>query len=499
VRGRRVLVAALAAALLAAGCDDGRPPVEEPAGEQWAGAVDQWLTNWQAAGRAGVPNLSAFLAPDVVIDRRGSAEGVAEGRDAALSLYRVLLRRDPERELRGPAYLAPTGVVALEHASLAQPDSGADSALLLTLGADGLEREESLLSVLTGRWRTSVWPNGSVLDDWEPLEALADRWVAVWAQGETSAAEALYAPDAVVTDGLLGMRLEGVPAVEQAAHVTTPLRVAMLPDLGGPAVFGAAPPLSPAFDRALLVLEGDDGRCPGRVAVSVRLDATGRITNEDRYHRVDDARRCLPSAARSSGWWAHLSVPGPVPQTRTGTVMAGGKEVEIYNGTPALQQLVDWAVGRFQRAGLPVPRPASVTFYEAAPDECQGYGGLASGEGLTEISVCFGEARACPDEPCPPWSTPARQLVLHELGHTWLSQNLDDEDRERFSGTVGLTWADLDEPWERRAIERAAETVAWGLDEWRVPVRDFGSPSPERLADDFRILTGAAPLARPSR
>jgi hypothetical protein len=495
VRVRRLVAAALTGALLAtAGCDRAEPR----ATEEWAGAVDQWVTNAQAAARAGVPNLSAFLHRDVVVDRRASLEGLAEGRDAALSLYRVLMREDPERDIRRSPYLAPEGLLLLAHASRSQPDSGADTALLLTLGAEGMEREESLLSVLSGRWRASVWRNGAVPKDWEPLEVIAERLLAVWARGDTAAVRALYADDAVVRDGLLDVHLAGVQAIERAAHITTPLQLATLQDLGGPAVFGAAPPLSPTFDRAVVVLETSGGRCPGSVAVSLRLDAAGRVAEETRYRSLDDLRRCLPAAQRPSGWWSHLSVPGPVPLTRTGTAhVDGGGEIEVYNGTPALQQLLEWALGRFQRAGLPLPRAASVTFYAAARDKCAGYRGLAAGEGFTDITLCFGEAEACRDDSCPPWATATRQLVLHELAHTWLSQNLADEDEDGFGDAVGLAWDERHDPWARRAMERAAETLAWGLDDWQVAVREFGSPSADRLARDFAQLTGAQPLSRP--
>jgi hypothetical protein len=36
----------------------------------------------------------------------------------------------------------------------------------------------------------------------------------------------------------------------------------------------------------------------------------------------------------------HLEEPAPIPMLRTGSVAAGGGEVEIWNGDPALNRLV---------------------------------------------------------------------------------------------------------------------------------------------------------------
>jgi hypothetical protein len=492
---RRVSGLAAVVLLLAVACTAGTP---SPRRELWASHVDRWLANSQEAARAGVPNLSAFLSPDVMIDLRGSVEGRAQGRDAALALYRELLNTDQHRHLRGPAYLSTTGLVAISHSALTAPDSGQDTALLMTFSRQGLVREESALAVVSGRWRAEIWRTGALPNDWEPLEVLAEHYLAAWSGSDHGAAAKLYDPAAVVHDGLLGRRLTGRTAVERAADHGARIRLVRLPLLGGPAVFGKAAPLTDSFQKAVLLVRSDDGTgCPGQVAVVLTLGAAGTVTTEERYHRLDDARRCLTPALRPRGWWDELPVPDAVPLRRTGTVMAGDRRVEVWNGSDPLDSLLRWALARYVMAGLPVPEPASVTFYAAAPARCGGQIGLASGPELTEITLCFGADRACPRGACPPWSDEARTTVLHELAHTWLSQNLDGGARARYLDKVGLTWADPRIPWSHRGVERAAETIAWGLDAQPGTIGDVGDGTARRqLASEFRLLTGHEPLAR---
>jgi hypothetical protein len=466
------------------------PPADRDA-DRWARNVDRWLLNSQAATRAGIPNLSAFLTPDVVIDHSGTAEGEAHGRDAALSLYRILQLRDPARTLRLPAYLSPDGVVALSRWTLAPPVGRQDAVLMMWFSRLGLSRQESALSVDSGRRRLETWRTGALARDWTPLERIAERYVATWTGDERSGASTLYTRDAQLHDGLVGVRAAGLAAVRRQIGIGARMRLDRLPGLGGPAVFGVTTPLHDTFDRAvLLVTVGDGTGCPGHVAVVLDLDPSGRVASETRYHRLDDARRCLEPAERPNGWWDRLNVPAAAPLERTGTVRTGAASVEIWNGSEELEALVRWALGRYVAAGMPVPRPASITFHPVARDQCGGYAGIASGPRLTEINLCFGAEQACPSGRCPPWSQGARRLVLHELAHTWMSRWLPHTRRDRYVEAVGLRWWHRADPWDRRGIERAAETIAWGLDAESATLREFGSPGDDRLAEEFRLLTG---------
>jgi hypothetical protein len=193
------------------------------------------------------------------------------------------------------------------------------------------------------------------------------------------------------------------------------------------------------------------------------------------------------------------STPGPAElggARVTGTLQVGTDDVEIRNGKPELQALVAWALDRFVKAGLAVPTPRSIGFSPYERKQCHGYAGLTTGPGLRHITLCFGEADACPARPCPPWAARTRQLVLHELAHTWMSQHLDPQRRQRYLDEVGMTWWSEGAPWERRGVERAAETLVWALDGRSCRLPRFGSPDPERLTHEFGVLTGRPPPER---
>lgn len=467
--------------------------------DTWAGRASRWLRNSDKALAIGIPNLAPFLSKDVVVDRRGTVQGRAVGRDAALALYRAMQATTHGSTVRGPAYLSTAGMVVLAHWRLPQRGGRQDATLSMSFVRDGLQREEAALSVRSGRWRSAAWPTGALPTDWRPLVALATRYVAAWSDGNRPAAAALYDRTVVVRDRLLRQQLIGRPAVmaatEHAAEQPATLRLDRLPQHRGVAVFGISLDLSQSFEKAVLLLTSDDGTgCPGHVAVSLALSPAGKVTHEERYHRIDDARRCIPPSARPHGWWEDLRVPQPVPLRRTGTLHVDGRDVEVWNGTPQLVGLVQWAIDRYTAAGLSPPVPASVTFYPAAPGECRGYAGLASGSRLTEITLCFGAEAACPDAgPCPPWAPPARQLVLHELAHTWMSAHLDDARQQEYCDAVHLPWWKVDAAWHERAVERAADTITWALDPDHPPLRAFGSPSDAQLTAEFRLLTGQDP------
>jgi hypothetical protein len=328
-----------------------------------------------------------------------------------------------------------------------------DAVLVMTLTADGLVQEETASSLLSGQ--SLVDPNR----DWSQLEDLA---------------------------------------VEYVAEHTTKTRTTTLdavPELGGPAVFGIPRgDGADGFRRAvLLVTTEDDSGCPGRLAVSQTLGRDGRALDEERYHRVDDARRCLDEGDRFEGWWTTMQVPDPVQHERTGTVRVGDVAVEIWNGTPVLEQLVAWGLEQFPEAGLTVPRPSSVTFYPAA-DRCRGNLAVAAGEANDEIVACFGEGLACVTGPCPPWSTKAEVTILHELAHTWMGQNLTADTRTVYERLTRMTWAAPKDPWEQRAIERAAVVIAWGVQESPGPPEEF-ELSEQELFEEFLLLTGRPPAS----
>ncbi len=163
----------------------------------------------------------------------------------------------------------------------------------------------------------------------------------------------------------------------------------------------------------------------------------------------------------------------------------GGPSLVVRNGTPEQRTLLDWAVGRFQEAGLELPRLA-VSFHDR--DGCDGnLGSLGVAGGRYRLKTCAGGGAL-------------RQNLLHELAHAWdRSGGITDSTRSDFLAMRGLeSWRDSDEAWSRRGAEHAAEIVAWGLEvaQWAIPsaVADVGPQSPDDLGRAFTLLTGRPPL-----
>ncbi len=184
-------------------------------------------------------------------------------------------------------------------------------------------------------------------------------------------------------------------------------------------------------------------------------------------------------------------VPGPTRRI-TGTIDAGRESIQVYNGSDSQQALVEWALGRYEAAGLPVPIPRAVAFPPSV--NCVLHAGLAidTGDGV-DIQLCFDEAETCLGEACLP-SADARSTLLHELGHVWTVQNLDDATRSAFVDFRGLeVWSAPGVNRDDLGTEHAAEILAWALledDTWpaRLPDNECS-----RLAGAFRVLTGVDP------
>ena len=388
------------------------------------------------------------------IDDRALGGEQVSGRVEALAYLRAAMNQRSAGGLRQPGYVSATGLLV---PAWSVPKSGygpEDVALLMTVGDAGLVSAETAVSVVTGRGRAPG-------QDWERLEQLAREYVAARNRDDPGS-----------------VRLDRIPA------------------FGGPAVLAVTDLAAGGPVRRVVLLLTSRARCPGHRAVVLTLDADGSVVSEKTYQRLDDAPRCLGEVARR-GWWTGLEVPDPVPNKRTGTVTAGSAAVEIWNGTPELEQLVTWALGRFVAAGLAPPAPSSVTFEAASKGPCRGASGLAEGEAFTEITLCLGVEDVCPPGGCPPFTLRARRLALHELSHTWLATHVSPREREEYARAVGLRWSAPQDPAERQAVERAAETVAWGLLGEPVPVPPLRGVDDATRAAEFRFLTGAEPLAGP--
>lgn len=415
----------------------------------WGAEAEQWLANVEEARREGVPNVAEFLRGDIVLDHRATGGDLAEGMGDSLDLIRHLDIEHPDLRLHA-LYLGRRGMVVPLTWRGPDPSDAVHAAAVLRMSPDGLVRVDVAPSPRAGR--AAGWS----ADRRRSLELLA----AAYAERH-------------------GARLDRVPGGR------------------GPAVYGVpGPEPASGFLRAVLLLHpGDDGGCPVRRAVSLALGPGGDVLGVERYVRLGDGRRCLEPERRFEGWWTGMDVPEPVRHELTGTVSAAGTSVEVWNGTPSLEGLAAWALQRYADAGLTVPRPTSLTFYPAA-DRCLGNLAVAGGEANSEILLCFGAGLACPGSSCPPWSDMARTTMLHELAHTWMTQNLSDGRKAAYADMVGLRWASDEDPWELRAIERAAVVIAWGLHPSAGLPRPVEIPA-TALHREFRFLTGAPPLTRP--
>lgn len=126
------------------------------------------------------------------------------------------------------------------------------------------------------------------------------------------------------------------------------------------------------------------------------------------------------------------------------TDLSPSKRLTLVGHTAEQSELVHELLGRFDAAGLDLP-PLTITFYESL-DDCGGVGGLHGPVG--EITVCM----------------PTRRMVAHEIAHAWEALNLTDAEREEYQRLWDApTWGSHEFEWQDRAIELAANTVAFAV------------------------------------
>jgi hypothetical protein len=156
--------------------------------------------------------------------------------------------------------------------------------------------------------------------------------------------------------------------------------------------------------------------------------------------------------------------------------------VFTYAGfTDRHHELVDWAVGLFDEAGLELP---SVHF-TASPDfeDCLGRSGIARHQAdRTDITLCGDRLGPAHD-----W------LVLHELAHAFERHGLNDSRRAAFLELRGLAeWRKGD--WHDRGAEHAAEIIAWGLIDRPTRPGHIDQNSCDDLMAGYVTLIGEPPL-----
>jgi hypothetical protein len=148
--------------------------------------------------------------------------------------------------------------------------------------------------------------------------------------------------------------------------------------------------------------------------------------------------------------------------------------VEVSDATREQLELVRWAVGRFEIAGLSV-RSVRIEFHDD-PSGCGQHLGSAKGD---RVDVCTVLVNAM-----------TRRALLHEMSHVWLNQHATAPIRSRFLDLRGLpSWNSSTDPWDQRGCEQAAEIMAWFLGE-RILTPQIPNDDAEGLAEAYQLLTG---------
>lgn len=346
--------------------------------------------------------------------------------------------------------------------------------------------------------RVLVGEDPEVLAELDAMEAFYRSYAQVWTDGSPEEVSALYDPFAEVyhpiwqahasgRDGVAG--LAGRLHDEQGGVAVTPLT---LGDLGAgpaaPAVFFAGAPGAPHLQAGLYrVTVG--GQEPVVMGVVWRRGPTG-ISQEWSAVRVGDAGAARAVEA-ADPWWEGLEPPTVIaPDCHSLDRAPGGLQLEVCNSTGELDELVRWALGRFERAGLAVPAPTRVSFPPS--ERCRrAASGLAvdTGDGV-QVQLCFGTEALGPGA-----ASNAPFTLLHELGHVWAAQNLAEGERAAFVAWRGLeAWRDPEAGWAEQGSEHAAETIAWGLMDHPVDVARLPDAGCDRLSEGFHMLTGLEPL-----
>jgi hypothetical protein len=149
--------------------------------------------------------------------------------------------------------------------------------------------------------------------------------------------------------------------------------------------------------------------------------------------------------------------------------------------------LFEWALGRFDLAGLELPN-LEVEFHDEL-DPCHGYYGSFTNSDPVQVDLCgFNNDRFLPAP---------KKMILHELAHAWLFHNLDEETKTSFLELRGLrAWNDQDSDWAERGFEHAAEVIAWArLDDERRIVT-IGDSHPDLFSEAYTLLTSLTPPDR---
>ncbi len=485
-----IALALTASSLLAATC--GRQP------EPWAAGAQAWAEAWFEARSEGISNELPFYADDVLWEDRTSGHVHTDRGEVADHVLQLDVGS-------GPPVLEHVFVSADELAVSSHRDTPSGPSHVVTrvrIGEDGIERVVASRSIGTTDTIDSSGPTGPTgpngpTDLTIAADTVARRWLSYWNRDPVPES-GLYAPRARIEDSLLGASVTGADAIDAAvgsqqwpALAPVSLSRPTVPLLGAvdePVFVGPALRQLQVDEIALLVTV-EEPACPHLIAVF--LGWTGEhVVWERRLHDVDTARRCESVEAFAPGWWEGRTPPEPVTRDITGVATVNGTDiaVEVANGTPALHRAVATVLEDYVDAGIGAPPVSLVAFVEQR-SRCAAWDGFTTlGPEGAVVNICLTQEQLCVDDACRTLEHHARLVMLHELAHVWLEAHVDEPLRRAFVEFVGVeAWNDHLDPWARRGMEVAANTIAVGV------ARDLGPDG----CDDGRycdVTTGAYEL-----
>jgi hypothetical protein len=172
-------------------------------------------------------------------------------------------------------------------------------------------------------------------------------------------------------------------------------------------------------------------------------------------------------AVALGSWWLRA--------TEATAAVAIRSNVEVSGATAEQLAMSRWAVQRFEDAGLDPPAVEIAFHLDAAG--CADHLGFAKGG---NVDVCTTLVNAM-----------ARRVLLHEMSHIWLDQNVNESTRARFLQARALpSWNASADEWRLRGYEQGAEIMAWVLGDG-ILTAQISDNDPAELALGFELLTGS--------
>lgn len=171
-----------------------------------------------------------------------------------------------------------------------------------------------------------------------------------------------------------------------------------------------------------------------------------------------------------------LSLSPVAPPSEAAAVDILGEATELEAA------VVEWALGRYEAAGLDLP---AMTVEFAGDDDCDGNTAVAiHGGELPQLRICAGDAA----------EVVLQRTLLHEMAHIWAAHTLDETTKASFLSVRGLdAWSGPGVAWQDSGSEQAAEVVTWALMDRELVMLLLPDHDPAGLLAGYRVLTGAAP------